>query len=239
MAFDPTKFQGRSTKEKAMPVVLLLDVSGSMSGEKIDRLHDSVEMMVADFVHQAVKEINVKVAAITFGDQVECLWRYTDVKDLEGKGVPHFNASGSTPLGRALCMAKDMIEDKDETKGYWYKPAIILVSDGYPNDDYERPMADFINNGRSAKAQRIAMGIGVDYDRDMLRGFVSSDEFLFQAENASDIAAKFKLITMSVSQRRVSGNPNDFPGADQVGSQHTSRRAASVQDSSDDDDDYK
>ena len=40
-----------------------------------------------------------------------------------------------TPMGTALKMAKDMIDDKQETPSRIYRPAVVLVSDGAPNDD--------------------------------------------------------------------------------------------------------
>ena len=210
MAFDPSKFQSKTFKEKALPVLLLLDVSGSMQGEKIESLHAAVQEMAADFVRQGVREIHIKIAVITFGASVDCPVRYTDARDLR---LPQFTAEGMTPLGTALEMAKDMFEDKEETKGYWYRPAVVLVSDGYPTDEYSAPLNAFIATGRSAKAQRMAVGIGDDADEEMLRRFVSDETFLFHADGASDIAAQFKLATMSTIQRMASQNPNEFSGA--------------------------
>jgi phage/colicin/tellurite resistance cluster terY protein len=232
MVFDPTKYQSSGTPERYMPVVLLLDVSGSMSGDKIDNLYDATVKMIETFVEEGKKEIPFKLAIITFGARVECHTRYTDVKDLQN--LTRFQASGMTPLGAALRMAKDMIEDRDETKGRWYRPAVVLVSDGQPNDDFRQPMKDFMQNGRSAKCQRIAMAIGNDADEQMLKSFVSDSAFYFKAENAADIIAKFNLVTMSVASRAASKNADDFPGAVSTASRSVSRRT-SVKTESDED----
>ena len=45
--FDPSKFT--APKAKPLPVVLLLDVSGSMSGEKIRNVNDAVRDMLNTF----------------------------------------------------------------------------------------------------------------------------------------------------------------------------------------------
>ena len=45
--FDPSKFT--APKAKPLPVVLLLDVSGSMSGEKIRNVNDAVRDMLDTF----------------------------------------------------------------------------------------------------------------------------------------------------------------------------------------------
>ena len=223
MAFDPSQFQISDTSQKYMPVVLLLDVSGSMEGDKIDNLYFATTKMIDTFIEEGKKEIPYKVAIITFGKELTCHTRYTDAKDLQN--LEKFEANGMTPLGAALKMAKAMIEDKTETKSCWYRPAVVLVSDGKPNDQYLEPMRAFINKGRTAKCQRISMAIGNDVDFDMLKNFASDESFVFKAEDANDIYNKFKLVTMSITSRTASTNPNDFAGANNTASETPSRRS--------------
>ena len=113
-----------------------------------------------------------------------------------------------TPLGCALRMAKDLIEDKNFTPGKWYAPAVVLVSDGQPNDEWRKPLDEFINNGRTSRCQRLAVAIGNDADRVVLKKFTGDENLVFFAEAASDIAAAFKKVTLSVSQRASQKNPD-------------------------------
>ena len=193
--FDPTKYS--HPKVRHLPVILLLDVSGSMQGEKIDNLYDAVNTMIDDFV----------VAIFTFGGKVELHTKYTPVADLKAAGLNRFTAGGNTPLGLCLTQAKDYIEDKEETSGSNYAPTVVLVSDGMPNDEYENPMREFIGTGRSQKAQRLAISIGSDAKRDMLESFTGDANLVFFAEGAGDIADSFKKVTMSVSMRSHSSAP--------------------------------
>ena len=103
-----------------------------------------------------------------------------------------------TPMGTALKMAKDMIDDKNETPSRIYRPAVVLVSDGAPNDDWKGPMDKFINDGRSAKCQRFAVAIGNDADRKVLERFTKDPNAVFFAEDAKDISEQFKTITMRI-----------------------------------------
>lgn len=211
MAFDPNKYKGLKTSEKALPIILLLDVSGSMSGNKIDILYDAVNHMVDELNQQATQmERTFKVAIFTFGNTVNLHTPFTDAKDLVGN-ISRINASGGTPLGAVLDLAKDMIEDKSVTLGRWYRPAVVLVSDGYPTDSWEGNLDSFIHDGRSAKCQRFSLAIQADLT--MLRKFASQSEFCLQAENAADILKAFQFVTMSVQNRAVSSNPNIFPGS--------------------------
>ena len=209
MAFNPNNY--KAPEAKKLPVILLLDVSGSMSGAKIDSLYDATIDMIETFAAAQAKEQIIDVAIITFGDNVELQTRYRPVKDLQAKGISKFRASGMTPMGTALKMAKDMIDDKQETPSRIYRPAVVLVSDGAPNDDWKGPMERFITDGRSAKCQRFAVAIGNDADRSVLERFTQDPSTVFFAEDAKDISEQFKTISMSVSTSATGPNPNSIP----------------------------
>ena len=209
MAFNPKNY--KAPVMKPLPVVLLLDVSSSMYGDKIDKLYEAVQKMVDSFAKEALKETIINVAIITFGNEVDLHTPYTPVNTLSANGISPFQANGWTPMGTALRMAKDMIDDKDTTSGKAFRPAVVLVSDGMPNDEWEAPLDAFINSGRSQKCQRISVAIGNDADKSVLRKFADNDESMFEAEDADKIAPIFKKITMSVSNRAKSTNPNIVP----------------------------
>jgi uncharacterized protein YegL len=208
--FDPKKFT--VSESKPIPVILLLDVSSSMDGTKIDSLNMAVREMLDAFQHSA-GETAIVLAVITFGGQVECLYDppYKKPAEIQWKDL---QIAGNTPMGMALKMAKAMIEDKDTTKSSWYRPLAILVSDGQPNDSWEQPLEAFIKEGRSAKCDRMAMAIGHDADEDVLKRFIEGKSNpLFYAHDAKDIQKFFKLVTMSVSLRIKSEDPNQVPQA--------------------------
>ena len=196
MAFNPNNY--KAPEAKKLPVILLLDVSGSMSGAKIDSLYDATIDMIETFAAAQAKEQVIDVAIITFGDTVD---------------LHKFRASGMTPMGTALKMAKDMIDDKNETPSRIYRPAVVLVSDGAPNDDWKGPMDKFINDGRSAKCQRFAVAIGNDADRKVLERFTKDPNAVFFAEDAKDISEQFKTITMSITTPAKSNNVPTPPTA--------------------------
>jgi uncharacterized protein YegL len=92
----------------------------------------------------------------------------------------------------------------------------VLVSDGVPTDSWESILDDLIMNGRSSKSDRMAMGIGPEaYEgngRNMLEKFISgTDHKVFEADEAEKIQSFFKLVTMSVTTRSKSVNPNVVP----------------------------
>lgn len=188
---------------KKTPVFLLLDVSGSMYGDKIDTLNDAVDTMLRTL---AADEAPYLVSVITFGNKVDCYIEPTSAKEAAGRWR-NMDADGMTPMGGALRMAKDLIEDNTIIKGRMYYPVVVLVSDGAPNDEWKKPLEDFIGTGRTAKCQRMAMGIGADANMSVLKKFVEgmADEAIYQAADAADISEFFKKVTR-VSQEQARGS---------------------------------
>ena len=213
MAFDPSEFVVE--EPKSIPVLLLLDISYSMSGDNIDILNKAVEAMIKSFKKAETMETFIKLSIITFGGEkgIELHTPLAEVSDIEFQ--PLF-ADGVTPMARALEMAKAMIEDKDIFKGRDYKPTIVLLSDGVPTDDggrvsdnWEKPLENFVNSGRTKKCDRMALAVGSGADTKVLNMFIEGCENpLFYAEDAEKIIDEFKKITMSVTQRTKSVNKN-------------------------------
>jgi uncharacterized protein YegL len=205
--FDPSKFTTPSAKP--LPVVLLLDVSSSMDGEKIENLNKAVKDMLDTFAGEEKMETEILVSVITFGSQVDLHIPFIKASQVQWKDL---EANGMTPMGTALKMAKAMIEDKDTTPSRAYRPTIVLVSDGQPNDSWEKPLKDFISEGRSSKCDRMAMAIGSDADESVLKSFIEgSTHDLFYAKSAGELHEFFQKVTMSVTMRTQSKNPNLVP----------------------------
>lgn len=222
--FDPKKFT--TPTAKPLPVVLLLDVSSSMSGGKIENLNKAVKDMLDTFAQEEKMETEILVSVITFGNQVELQVPYTKASQVRWQDL---QANGTTPMGTALKMAKAMIEDKETTPSRAYRPTIVLVSDGQPNDSWERPLSDFISEGRSSKCDRMAMAIGRDADETVLKRFIEgTPNALFYAENAGQLHEFFQRVTMSVTMRTQSKNPNVVPASVELGENAASKIQASV-----------
>jgi len=233
--FDPSKFTVQKTKP--LPVIFLIDVSGSM-GEIIDetgmretgetvfddgKLYSIVEggvsriqlvnkcctTMLNSFSSSEKLEVEIDVAFITFGKETKVHQPLTPASKIEWSDMC---AEGETPLGEALKLAKGMIEDREQVPSRAYRPAVILISDGRPDPGWQKPLEDFIHNGRSAKCSRMAMGIGDDADLAVLGQFVEGmGTPVFSADDADKIVDFFNFVTMSVTTRSLSQNPNNIP----------------------------
>lgn len=185
-----------------------------MSGDKIDNLNKAVEDMLNTFAQEEKMETEILVSVISFGDQVALHVPFTKASQVQWQSL---HAGGMTPMGTAIKMAKAMIEDKDTTPSRAYRPTVVLVSDGQPNDSWEKPLEDFISEGRSSKCDRMAMAIGRDADKKVLKRFIEGTPHdLFYAENAGQLHEFFQRVTMSVTMRTQSKNPNVVPAPSEI-----------------------
>jgi len=192
-----------------LPVILLADVSGSMEGEKIALLNQAVREMLKTFCDDGVARAEIHVSVIAFGGVAAVHQSLAPARDVRWVNM---NVSGNTPLGAALELAESLIDNKEALPGNAFRPTVILVSDGYPNDLWE-PVLDRFNAGRrTGKTQRLAMAIGSDADEGMLRRFLNGgEEPLFRAGDASQIAEFFRYVSQSVATRSRAADPNTLP----------------------------
>ncbi|MDQ7073577.1 MAG: VWA domain-containing protein [Gammaproteobacteria bacterium] len=231
--FDPSSFT--TPKAKPLPVVLLLDVSSSMSGEKIDNLNNAVKEMLATLAQEEKMETEILISVITFGREVELHTPFTKASNIKWCDL---EVSGATPMGKALEMAKAMIEDKKITPSRAYRPTIVLVSDGQPNDSWESPLDGFVREGRSSKCDRMAMAIGRDADEAILKRFIEGTPHeLFTAEGAGQLHEFFQRVTMSVTMRTQSKNPNEVPASLSMDRDSTNTKTENIHSSSVEDQD--
>jgi len=244
--FDPSKFA--TTQAKPFPVLLLLDVSGSMdividpentrgTGEtafidgqhvefveggttKTQLLNDAVKKMVDSFKEEEKMETEFLISVITFGDEAKLHLSPTRASEVS---LQEFAAQGETAMGAALKLAKEQIENKEIVPSRAYRPTVVLVSDGAPNDNWELPMQEFVHEGRSSKCFCVAMGIGDDADKNVLGKFIENTPHLaqqgeakipnkvFYADDAESLYKFFQKVTMSVTSRSKSSSPNQIP----------------------------
>lgn len=224
-----------AAKAKPLPIVLLLDVSGSMNeivnpddsgvtgegGEdgrsKIEILNDAVRRMVDSFVAEERMEIEFLVSIITFGDSATQHITPSAASSVNWKDM---EADGCTAMGAAFSLVKKLLEDKDVIPSRAYRPAVVIVSDGQPTDDWEHSLEALTHEGRSSKCFFMSMGIGENPGAKVLERFISQTPLLaevngtpicntvFHATDAEKINEFFSRVTMSMTTRCKSHPPS-------------------------------
>lgn len=193
---------------RPLPVIIMADVSSSMSGMKIQALNTGLGEMLTvlrDFENPTVE---LKVAIVTFGETVDVVVSMMDPQQAQ---IPKLEAEGMTPMGEAFRVVYDMIMDQNVVPKNSFTPTIALLTDGQPNDSWEVPMRNLITDNRTRKATRFAMAIGDDADEDMLKQFLDNPEAqVFSSTEPQKIVTFLRQVSL-YSIQKAKSNPASPP----------------------------
>ena len=113
--------------------VLLLDVSSSMSGKRIRLLNEGLQAFQRALQADDLACMRVEVGIVTFGGRVDVAQKFMTADEFMPSTL---TTTGDTPMGEAINMAMDMIDQRKKVYRQnglpYYRPWIFLVTDGYP-----------------------------------------------------------------------------------------------------------
>ena len=180
---------------RPLHVYLVLDTSGSMTGEPIAAVNNGVQLLASTLRQDPVALENTYLSVITFSETATQLIPLTDLSSFM---PPTLNASGATSLGAALTALSDAIDSEvktttAESKGD-LKPLVFIMTDGLPTDNWQ----DGLNRFKTVKTGTvIACAAGPDADESLLENITPYVVRLDTAD-ASTIGALFKRVSESV-----------------------------------------
>lgn len=202
-------------------IVLVLDVSGSMEGEKLAQAQKA-----ADFV---VNHLNSgdRFALLSFSTGVD-RWK-GDLQTANGENraaaqqwIDRLRATGSTDINRALLEGLALLDNPDDSS----RPAYVLfLTDGLPTQGEENPAQIVVNAERSVPAGRtlrlFTFGVGYDVNTDLLdevsaslggrSSYVSPDEQIDEAVSSFYAGVSTPVLAnLSVTMTDATGKSVDI-----------------------------
>jgi uncharacterized protein YegL len=82
-------------------------------------------------------------------------------------------------------------------------PAIFLMSDGEPTDDYKKGIADLQHNKWFGYAIKVAVAIGDDANTDVLKEFTGNSETVTKAHNPEALKKWIRFLTVSLTTKSM------------------------------------
>ena len=159
LEFDNVEFD-TGNPEPRCPCVLLLDTSASMSGAAIAELNTGLQTFAAELSRDEVAMSRVEVAIVGFGP-VNIIQDFVTAGQFEPPTLP---ATGNTPMGQAIELALDMLDQRKRTyreNGVsYFRPWVFMITDGAPTDSWKAAAARLQDAENNKKVSFFAVGVG-------------------------------------------------------------------------------
>ncbi|HWF40593.1 MAG TPA: VWA domain-containing protein [Acidothermaceae bacterium] len=216
-----------------LPFYLVVDVSYSMSGAKLDVANEILPSVCDALAKNPILNDKVRFGMVDFSDDARVVLPLCDVST--ATQLPGLSVRGGTSYGAAFKLLRRLLEsDIGQLRADGYKvhrPAVFFLSDGEPGDnwkdDFETLTEYDSSTGKGFKYHPVVVPCGVETaDRDVMRQLVHplSKSKLYMMKTGSDAAAAIKAMAevlissvLASGQSAVQGNSGFIlPGADQV-----------------------
>ena len=192
-----------SIPRRKMTLFFVIDTSGSMCGSRIGSVNDAIENVLPMIgeISDENPDAEINVAALEFSTGTR--WLYDEPKDAKEFIWQKVEADGLTSLGEAC---EELNKKLSRNGGFMsspsgcFAPAIILLSDGGPTDNFEGGLRVLQGNSWYKSAIKIAIAIGDDADKDVLKQFTGSSEAVITVHNIDALKKMIRIIAITSSQ---------------------------------------
>jgi uncharacterized protein YegL len=135
---------------QVLPVYMLIDSSASME-YRLRAIEDLLLDLVDEFSSSVVLGDQVRVAVLGFSDRAEIILPLSDLT--EQRRIPHLQARGGTSWGSAFeLLDRTVTHDMRLLRADGvriFRPLVIFIIDGAPNDNWRPQYAKFREHLRS------------------------------------------------------------------------------------------
>lgn len=192
-----------SIPRRKMTLFFVIDTSGSMAGSKIGSVNDAIEnvLPIIGEISDENPDAEINVAALEFSTGTR--WLYDEPKEAKEFIWQKVEADGLTSLGEAC---EELNKKLSRNGGFMsspsgcFAPAIILLSDGGPTDNFEGGLKSLQGNSWYKNAIKIAIAIGDDADKEVLKQFTGSSEAVITVHNIDALKKMIRIIAITSSQ---------------------------------------
>ncbi len=200
---------------RRLPVYLVLDTSGSMSGEPIEAVKNGVQVLVSTLRQDPYALETACISVITFNSTAQQLIPLTDLSSFQMREI---SASGGTSLGAALeltaqCIDREVLKSTPEVKGDW-KALVFIMTDGIPTEQWQSGLAAFKQRKTGIT---VACAAGNGADTAVLKQITDVVVTLDTADSAT-IKAFFKWVSASIStgSQKVENTHKEVAGLNEL-----------------------
>ena len=180
---------------RQLHLILALDCSGSMRGDRIASLNYALRSAIPELKHTALEnpEVDILVRVLRFSTGAQ--WHIEKPQPIADLEWTDLAAAGETHMGAALAMMAQALSP-ERLPGRQLPPVLVMVSDGFPSDDFDEGLAALFAQDIARSAIRLGIAIGSDADLETLEAFIDHPTLQpLRANNAPDLVQHIKWAT--------------------------------------------
>ena len=195
-----------SLKKRAMTVIFVIDISGSMKGARIGAVNDAIRNVLPELrkrekgntsaeIRVAIMEFSTNARWRTLVPEPVSTFQYTDIT----------NVYGGTNYGKAFEKLNEKLsadQFMSSTAGA-YTPLIVFMSDGKPSDMglYRESLDELKRNKWFRYSTRVGIAIEEgalsDDCKRVLTEFTDNEKNVYEAKNTAVLARQIRLVTLT------------------------------------------
>ena len=187
---------------RTMVLFFMVDTSGSMEGAKIGTLNAAIEDVIPEIrsISEENADAQIKVAVLEFSSGAK--WLTPAPIEVSDYSWNYLNADGVTDFGAACRELNDKLSRNvfmNDVAGS-FAPAIFLLSDGEPTDDYKGALDNLKSNNWFKAAIKAAVAIGDDANKDVLKEFTGSSESVLTVHSPEALKKLIRFVSVTASK---------------------------------------
>lgn len=162
-----------------MNIILMIDISGSMTGHKIGAVNDAMENLIDALKNYSASSESVSLSVMLFSKNVS--WMSNSDVAIEDFEWVEPECTGMTSLGKACLSLSDKLKSEDKIYD------ILVLSDGCPTDDYDEGIETLDSLTSFQNSHRFAIAIGDDADIPSLVRFTADAQKVYKVSDLNDL----------------------------------------------------
>ena len=179
---DKLKIPGGALANRPLHFFWMVDCSSSMAGDRIGAVNHAIQECIEPMREEAAGNPNAQLYIHTLKFASGASWVTAEPVPIEEFAWEDVEATGITDMGKAFELLAGQLS-MPPMPDRALPPVIVLLTDGYPTDDWKRPLEKLLKMPWGKKAVKVAIAIGKDAERSVLEAFTGNPEAVLDAGN--------------------------------------------------------
>ena len=179
---DKLNIPGGALANRPLHFFWMVDCSSSMAGDRIGAVNHAIQECIEPMREEAAGNPNAQLYIHTLKFASGASWVTAEPVPIEEFAWEDVEANGITDMGKAFELLAGQLS-MPPMPDRALPPVIVLLTDGYPTDDWKRPLEKLLKMPWGKKAVKVAIAIGKDAERSVLEAFTGNPEAVLDAGN--------------------------------------------------------